>query len=335
MHAVSFAAPAAPLPAHLDYILAVARVPLEDTRPLSLCLHIPDFFAEADPDAALNTYLAYLKREVTMHAVLFAGTSSVRQLSFDGPGAARLPERDLDSLLRHLRRQFRFMDGPAGDYEAVVDAATMPPGRLRRLRERGFQRLRIDFDGSGAGPERLPALVDGARAAGFRSVRIGLAYGMPGQRLARLRWVLEAVVGASPDGIALSHRAGTKTGKVVPGSVAQRMQQLCADRLDMASYTHLGAGCYARLPASTAPARMRSASPDLGAAATRCVTTHLVGCGAGAVGAVGLVACRNVRDLYDYYRLLDRNELPVDRLLCLEQTEPYLMQVKDSQDADQ
>jgi oxygen-independent coproporphyrinogen-3 oxidase len=330
MHAVSFAVPAAPLPAHLDYILAVARVPLQDTRPLSLCLYIPDFFAEADPDVALDTYLAYLKREVTMHAVLFAGTSSVRQLGFDGPGAASLPERALDSLVRHLRRQFRFMDGPASDYEAAVDAATMPPGRLRRLRERGFHRIRIDFDGNGPGPERLPALVDGARAAGFRSVCVGLAYGMPGQRLARLRWVLEAVVAAGPDRIALSHRAGIREGEVVPGSVAQRMQQLCADRLDMASYTHLGAGCYARLPANTALVRTRSGAPNLGAAVSRCVSTHLVGCGVGAVGAVGLLACRNVSDLYDYYRLLDRNELPVACLLHQGQTEPYLMQVKDS-----
>lgn len=326
MHAERSAA-ATPLSPSLDYMLAVARLPMYDLRPLSLCLHIPDFFAEADPDAALESYLCYLKREATMHAVLLAGTSSVRQLGFDGAGAASLPERALDALIGHLRRHFRFMDGDAGDYEAAIDATTMAPGRLRRLRERGFHRIRIHFDGEGVGPERLPVLVDGARAAGFRSVCVALVYGMPGQRLGRLRWMLETVVGAAPDRIALCHGSKMFSGTALPGSVAQRMQQMCADRLDMASYTHGGAGRYARLPGNTAPACARGGYGR--------PSTHLVGCGVGAVAAVGPVACRNVSVLYDYYRLLDRNELPVERLLPVDQTEPYLMQVKDSRDADQ
>lgn len=323
MHAEPFAAAPAPLPPSLDYMLAVAGLPMCDMRPLSLGLHIPDFFAEADPDAALDTYLAYLKREATMHAVLFAGASSVKQLCFEGAGAACLPERAVDSLLGHLRRHFRFMGGDAGDYEAAVDASTMPPGRLKRLRERGFHRVRIHFDGDGMGPERLPVLVDGARAAGFRSVCVALAYGMPGQRLGRLRWMLETVIGAGPDRIALCHRTGLQSGDAIPGSVDQRMQQLCADRLDMASYTHTGAGRYARLPGDAAPGSARTC-PELADARWR-PATHLLGCGLGAVSAVGPVACRNVTAVVDYYTRLDRNELPVAELLPGERTVPYLM----------
>jgi oxygen-independent coproporphyrinogen-3 oxidase len=324
---------AAAFPSCRDYQLAVSRLPLHDTRPLSLFLHIPDFFSDPHPDAALATYLSYLRRETTMLARLFAGASSVRQLCFDGGGAASLPERALDALLRHLRRHFRFMDGEAGDYEAAVDAALVPPGRLWRLRERGFQRLRIDFDGDAAG--RLPALVDDARATGFRSVCVALAYGMPGLRLERLRTLLETVIGAAPDRVALCRRAGMPDGCAAPGSVAQRMEQLCADRLDMASYTHTGAGRYARLPGDTGPAPAWDRGPDFGSAVARCPASHLVGCGVQARSAVGPVSCRNVSAVDDYYALLDRNELPVAQLLSQEQTEPYLMQVKDFQDADQ
>ncbi len=92
----------APSPAWLNYLAAVARFPLRDARPLALRLHIPSFAGDADPDGALDTYLGYLKREAAMHAVLLAGVSTIRQLSFEGAGASQLPECRLDPLLAHL-----------------------------------------------------------------------------------------------------------------------------------------------------------------------------------------------------------------------------------------
>lgn len=46
----------------------------------------------------------------------------------------------------------------------------------------------------------------------------------------------------------------------------------------------------------------------------------------GARTGFGAPACRNVGALYDYYALLDRNELPVGQLFQWEQTEPDALQ---------
>jgi len=46
-------------------------------------------------------------------------------------------------------------------------------------------------------------------------------------------------------------------------------------------------------------------------------------------------ASRKVGTPYDYHAPPDRDELPMARLVRREQTEPYLTQVKDFQEADQ
>lgn len=308
------------------YLAALGGLPVQEARPLSLRLQVPDFGAGAG--AALATYLAYLKREAAIHGVLLTGLSTVRQLAFDGPAPPGLAERQLAGLLDHLRGHFRFMPDAAGDYEALVDMEGGAAARLACLRMQGFNRVRVD---TGAGdPGALGPLVEAARAAGFRSAGIGLAYGMPGQDLHALRRVLDAVARAAPDRVLLVHRpdTGCDATDIPAGGVAQRMQQLCADRLDMAGYAMTGAGRYARLSLAGSPTR----APD------RFPGTHLVGCGVGASGQVGRFHWRNATSVPDYYARLDRFEVPVTHAQGgghAGQTRPYLMQVKEFQEADQ
>lgn len=326
MHAPSRQHPPAPFGFH-DYLDRLGRLPALEARPLSLRLHFPALAGEADAAGALATYLAYLKREAAMHAVLFTGMSTIRQLAFDGM-APCLGERQLAGLLAYLHEHFRFMPDETGDYEAVVDPEA-PPERLARLRRQGFNRLRFDLPGSPDDIGDLAGLVDAARAAGYRSVGVALGFGLPGQDFGLLRRMLEVVLGAAPDRILLCHRPGDGVpDAIAPGGVAQRMQQLCLDRIDMAGYTALGGGCFALLPGDPggAPRAMRGGQPQARG-------THLLGCGLAAFGAVGPVCWQNAVRLEDYYALLDRNEVPV--AMHMGQTRPYLMQVKDFQDADQ
>ncbi|MGI4718141.1 MAG: hypothetical protein ACRYGO_00710 [Janthinobacterium lividum] len=342
MHAAAHLAGAVLAPACPDYLDSIARLPAREGRALSLRLHFPSFAGAADPAAALDGYLVRLKRETAMQAVLFAGMSAVRQLSFDGAAPGCLSERQFDCLLAHLGGHFRFMNGEAGDHEAALDPGGAAPGRLQRLRRQGFNRVRFDGGGADGGLDalvRLRTLVDEAREAGFRSVCVALRYGMPGQGFERLRRVLDATLAAAPDRILLCHRPGQgrEEGDIPAGGVAQRMQQLCGDRLEMAAYTRTGADEFARLPGTTDGARVVGIAPASGSPRWF-PGTYLVGCGVGAAGAVGPLASRNAATLDGYAALLDRNQLPVTNVTyrqSLEQTRPYLMQVKESKDADQ
>lgn len=302
MHA-HIAPDAAPFNFH-DYLDTVAHLPPQETRPLSLRLHIPAFGRAVAAGEALANYLSYLKREVAMHAVMFTGMSTVRQLGFDGLAPSSLAERQLSSLLVHLRDHFRFMPDEAGDYEAAVDPAGMPDQRLPDLRRLGFNRIRIELPPAPGSLDRVGALAQAARDAGFRSVGMALPYGVPGQGFDSMRRLLELALAAAPDRVQLCHRPGDTAAGPAAGSIAQRMQQLCRDRLDIAGYTALGADRFALLPGVpgySVRAAMQSHLPG----------THLVGCGVAAVSSLGQVSWRNAAPLGDYYAMLDRNQVPV------------------------
>ncbi|MCC2973669.1 hypothetical protein [Massilia sp. IC2-476] len=314
-----------------DYLDAVARLPAVDARPLSLRLHFP---ADASSQG-LARYLVYLKREAAMQAVLLSGLSTVRQLGFEGLAPARLDECQLADLMRCLREHFRFMRDELGDYEVVLGLDGLAPERLWKLRRQGFNRLRIELAGVHGDATPLRAAAEAARAAGFRSVGVALGYGMPDQGFADLRRMLDVALAAGPDLVLLCHRPGAGRGQdaTVHGAIAQRMQRLGSDRLDMAGYTSAGPERFALLPGASGSRPEKRPSPLDG--------THLVGCGVAACGDLGAVRWLNDTDLHEYYARLDRNEVPVahgrhiPQATFAGQTRPYLMQVKDFQDADQ
>ncbi|SFD23435.1 hypothetical protein [Massilia yuzhufengensis] len=323
MHAAILPSQAAPTGSRA-FLHAIASLPAQDRRPLSLRLHVPSLLSCAGGAATLDTYLAYLKRELAMHAVLFAGTRSLRQLRFDGIGAAGLSNAQLTGLLTHLRAGFRFMGDDGADVEAAVDPGGLPQARLASLRRQGFNAIRFEYGGAPGTHQALPLLAGAARDAGLRTVCVALAYGMPGQGVGQLRRMLDATLAAAPDRVLLRHRP---TAGAASGAAAQRLRQHCIERLDRAGYAITGAGQFVRAGAKPDPASFEY-YPG----------THLVGCGAGALGAVGPVLYRNAEALRDYYALIDRDQVPVARVLQRmrrEQTRPYLMQVKDFQDADQ
>lgn len=312
MHAAARLAGALNLPPCFDYLEAVARLPAGETRPLSLRLHLPSFADAPDSTTALDDYLGRLVREAAMHAALLAGMCTVRQLSFDGAAPSGLSERQLDGILAQLHRLFRFMGGAASDHEAALRPAGLDGARLARLRGQGFSRLRIDLDGLDDPPD-LRAQVAAARAADFRSVGVTLPYGVPGQAFALLRRQLDAVVAGTPDRVLLAHRPGDGRDEhdIPPGSVAQRMQQLAGDRLDMAAYTQTGPGAFARLPGDTGGAAGQERAWATAAGPSVFPGTFLLGCGVGAAGATASTTWRNTAVLGDYMALLDRYQLPI------------------------
>ena len=109
-----------------DYLHAVASVRTRGKRPLSLYLHIP-FCESVCYYCACNkivtrrrdkaaTYLAYLKREVEMQGLLFAGMNEVEQLHFGGGTPTYLSDAQMGELMAHLQRSIRFAPDERGEY---------------------------------------------------------------------------------------------------------------------------------------------------------------------------------------------------------------------------
>ena len=327
-----------------DFLHAVADLRTRGGgKPLSLYLHIPFcdtvcYYCACNKIVTKNrdkaaTYLAYLKREVEMQGRLFAGINEVEQLHFGGGTPTYLSDAQMDDLMAHLRRCFRFAPDAAGEYSIEIDPRTVSRERVHSLRRQGFNRISLgvqDFDPdvqravNRIQPEAATrAIIAAARDAEFRSVSIDLIYGLPKQTPDTMRATIDKVVDASPDRIALYHYAHLPhlfkpQRRIVeadmPGSDTKlRMLQLCIERLTAAGYVYIGMDHFARPDDDLAVAQEQGRLHRNFQGYSTHADTDLVACGVSAIGAVGATYSQNVKTLDAYYDALDRNELPVAR----------------------
>jgi oxygen-independent coproporphyrinogen-3 oxidase len=327
-----------------DYLHAVAeRRTRGNARPLSLYLHIPFcdtvcYYCACNKIVTKNrekaaTYMAYLKREITIQGSLFAGMNEVEQLHFGGGTPTYLSDAQMGELMAHLRRCFRLAPDAVGEYSIEVDPRTVSAERVHRLRAQGFNRISLgvqDFDAdvqqavNRIQPEQeTRAIIAAARDAGFRSVSIDLIYGLPKQTPETMAATLAKVAAADPDRIAVYHYAHLPhlfkpqrriLDEDMPDSDAKlRMLQLCIERLGAAGYVYIGMDHFAKPGDDLAVAQRQGRLHRNFQGYSTHADTDLVACGVSAIGAVGATYSQNAKTLDAYYDALDRNELPVAR----------------------
>jgi oxygen-independent coproporphyrinogen-3 oxidase len=327
-----------------DFLHAVADVRTRGGgKPLSLYVHIPFcdsvcYYCACNKIVTKNrakaaTYLGYLKRETEMQGRLFAGINEVEQLHFGGGTPTYLSDAQMDDLMAHLRRCFRFAPDAVGEYSIEVDPRTVSAGRVHDLRRQGFNRISLgvqDFDPdvqravNRIQPEAdTRAIIAAARAAGFRSVSIDLIYGLPKQTPATMGATLHKVIDAAPDRIAVYHYAHLPhlfkpqrridEADMPAGDTKLAMLQLCIERLTAAGYVYIGMDHFARPDDDLAVAQMQGRLHRNFQGYSTHADTDLVACGVSAISAVGATYSQNVKTLDAYYDALDRNELPVAR----------------------
>ncbi|KQX98502.1 MULTISPECIES: oxygen-independent coproporphyrinogen III oxidase [Massilia] len=327
-----------------DFLHAVADLRTRGGgKPLSLYLHIPFcdtvcYYCACNKIVTKNrekaaTYLAYLKREVEMQGRLFAGMNEVEQLHFGGGTPTYLSDAQMEDLMAHLRRCFRFAPDAAGEYSIEIDPRTVSAERVHGLRRQGFNRISLgvqDFDPdvqravNRIQPEaETRAIIAAARDADFRSVSIDLIYGLPKQTPATMRTTLDKVIDAAPDRIAMYHYAHLPhlfkpqrridEADMPDSDTKLRMLQLCIERLTAAGYVYIGMDHFARPDDDLAIAQQQGRLHRNFQGYSTHADADLVACGVSAIGAVGATYSQNVKTLDAYYDALDRNELPVAR----------------------
>jgi oxygen-independent coproporphyrinogen-3 oxidase len=327
-----------------DFLHAVADLRTRGGgKPLSLYLHIPFcdtvcYYCACNKIVTKNrekaaTYLGYLKREVEMQGRLFAGINEVEQLHFGGGTPTYLSDAQMEDLMAHLRRSFRFAPDAVGEYSIEIDPRTVSAGRVHSLRRQGFNRISLgvqDFDPdvqravNRIQPEaETRAIIAAARAADFRSVSIDLIYGLPKQTPDTMRATLQKVIDAAPDRIAVYHYAHLPhlfkpqrridEADMPDSDTKLRMLQLCIERLTAAGYVYIGMDHFARPDDDLAIAQRQGRLHRNFQGYSTHADTDLVACGVSAIGAVGATYSQNVKTLDAYYDALDRNELPVAR----------------------
>jgi len=332
-----------------QFLEAVAGLRMRRSqRPLSLYIHIPfcdticyycgcNKIVTKDHSKAA-TYLGYLKQEIDMQGRLFAGMGQIEQLHFGGGTPTYLSDRQMADLMTHLHENFQFAPDAHGEYSIEIDPRTVSVERVHALRAQGFNRISLgvqDFDPevqkavNRIQPEaETRAVMDAARAAGFRSISIDLIYGLPKQSMASMEQTLDKVIAANPDRIALYNYAHLPhlfkpqrriAEADLPTPVVKLdLLALCIRRLCAAGYVYIGMDHFAKPDDELAVAqRQGRLQRNFQGYSTR-AEAELISCGVSAISAVGATYSQNEKTLEAYYEKLDDGKLPVTRGIKLD-----------------
>ncbi len=228
-------------------------------RPLALYVHLPfcvrkcrycDFNSGPAAEPLRAEYLTALRRELSVRARDLSASARVDTIFFGGGTPTIYPAGDLARLLGLVTDLFRV--SPAAEISIEANPETLTPGKLRRLRSGGFNRLSIgaqSFDdrelamlGRGHCAADTVRASSWARQAGFDDLSLDLIYALPGQRLADWQRTLDRALRLGPDHLSaygLSIEEGTPLAADV---AAGRLSPVSEDQ-HLAMREATGAAC--------------------------------------------------------------------------------------------
>ena len=310
-------------------------------QPLSLYVHVP-FCNTICYYCACNKvvtkdhgrsakYIRYLGKEVAILSALVNSQAPVKQLHWGGGTPTFLSADELTLLMRVLRDNFTF-DHDA-ELSIEIDPRTVTGAKIALLAELGFNRMSLgvqDFDPDVQkavnriqSEAETRAVLDAARAIGFRSLNVDLIYGLPRQSLSGFDVTLDKVLRGTPDRIALYSYAHVpqlfkpqrriSESELPSPDTKLAILERAIEKLTGAGYVHIGMDHFARPDDELAIAQREgklqrnfqgySTHPDC----------DLLAFGISAIGKVGTTYSQNVRTLDDYYDRLDAEGLPCFR----------------------
>jgi len=310
-------------------------------RPLSIYVHIP-FCTSLCYYCACNKvitkdhgrsakYLHYLRKEMQLLSAHLQGSRQITQLHLGGGTPTFLSHAEMRELMAMLRGYFDF--AADGEYAIEIDPRTADAGTVKLLAELGFNRMSLGVQDHEPAVQQAihriqpaamtQAVLDAARANGFKSVNFDLIYGLPKQTVESFTRTLDEVIQSRPDRIALysyahlparfksQRRIGDHT---LPDADAKlKIFLLAVERLTEAGYVYIGLDHFA-LPEDELTQALHSGRLHRNFQGyTTQSECDLLSLGVSAISKIGPTYCQNISTLDDYYDALDHDRLPIAR----------------------
>ncbi|PLY12200.1 MAG: oxygen-independent coproporphyrinogen III oxidase [Sedimenticola sp.] len=331
-----------------DYRAAAQRSN-ESGQPLSLYFHIPFcdticFYCAcnkiATKDRGLNApYLQRLYKEIEMQGQLYDNSRKVDQLHWGGGTPTFLSLEQMQELMRVTGEHFQLADDNSGEYSIEIDPREATAETVRVLSEAGFNRMSLgvqDFDEKVQKAvnriqteEETFAVLDAAKANGFRSVSIDLIYGLPFQSVDSFARTLDRVLEVGPDRLSVFNYAHLpqmfkpqrriNEAELPQPEVKLEILKMTIDHLTDAGYIYVGMDHFARPDDELAIAQREGSLYRNFQGYSTHSDCDLVAMGVTSISMVGNTYSQNVRDLESYYERLDAGKLPVLRGIELSQ----------------
>ena len=312
-------------------------------RPLSLYFHIPFcdtvcFYCAcnkvATKDRSLaQPYLDRVYRELEMQSALFDRGRRVEQLHWGGGTPTFISQDQMRELMDQTRRWFDLADDEVGEYSIEIDPREADAQSVALLRRLGFNRMSLgvqDFEPQvqqavnriQTEAETL-AVLEAARAEGFRSISIDLIYGLPFQSVAGFTRTLDKVLAFSPDRLSVFNYAHLPqrfkpqrridADQLPPPQTKLDILQATGERLAAAGYVYIGMDHFAKPDDELAQAQREGTLYRNFQGYSTHADCDLIGLGVTSIGKVDNTYAQNRRELEEYYADIDAGRLPVFR----------------------
>lgn len=316
-------------------------------RPLSLYVHLP--FCDTicyycgcnkvitKDRARAEEYLDYLELEIGLIADLLGGQERVVQLHFGGGTPTFLSDAQLERLMGMLSAHFQF--APDGEYSIEIDPRKVGGETIHLLARLGFNRVSVgvqDFDPAVQqavnriqSEEETWAVIEAARAAGFKSVSLDLIYGLPRQSEASVTRTIAKVLAMEPDRLALYNYAHLPAlfkpqrridqTELPNPTVKLDILQHSVEQLTAAGYQFIGMDHFAKPEDELAQALRHGLLQRNFQGYSTYADCDLIGLGVSSIGMFGPCYVQNHKDIDAYKASLSAGQLPVLRGLTLTQ----------------
>ncbi|WP_291991804.1 oxygen-independent coproporphyrinogen III oxidase [Candidatus Accumulibacter sp. ACC003] len=277
-------------------------------------------------------YLKYLARELALQSsYLEGGDHEVAQLHWGGGTPTFLSHDEMRQLMAATRQHFTLIEG--GEYSIEVDPRKVDTATVELLGELGFNRMSVgvqDFDpGVQQAVNRIQseeetcAVMDAARANGFKSISVDLIYGLPKQTVMGFSRTLDRVIAASPDRVSIYNYAHLPSlfkpqrrilEADMPNADARlQILALAIRKMTEAGYVYIGMDHFAKPDDELAIAQRQGRLHRNFQGYSTHSDCDLLAFGISSIGKVGPTYSQNVKTLDEYYDLLDSGTLPVYR----------------------
>lgn len=317
-----------------------ARGTGENTADLSLYVHIPFcanvcFFCGCNKEVTKDhcrskEYLEVLSKECELVSAEIGGNKEVVQLHFGGGSPTFLNNEEIFQVMDIIRSHFAL---PDAEISIEVDPRSTPVDKVEVLAKAGFNRMSIgvqDFDNrvqiavNRVQPfEMTKAVLDAARANGFKSINMDLIYGLPFQSRKTFEMTLDKVIELSPDRIALYHfahlpehfkpqrRINAEDLPSTPEKVGIMMDAI--KRLSANGYHFIGMDHFAKVTDELAKAQENGTLQRNFQGYSTKPECDMVALGVSSISKVNGCYAANPRDLESYYAAIRSGNLATNR----------------------
>jgi oxygen-independent coproporphyrinogen-3 oxidase len=282
---------------------------------------------------ASRRYLDKLHLEIQLQAELHGSSRPIRQLHWGGGTPTYLDHAELTELMHDLASHFHLLDQGHREYSIEIDPRTTNGDNIALLKGLGFNRISLgiqDFDPlvqravNRVQPFAMVSkLVDQIRSHDFRSLSFDLIYGLPNQDRYTMEATLDRVLQLRPERIACynyahlperfsSQRAIDRLSLPTAASKLAIQEQI-AEKLQQGGYLHIGLDHYVLPDDDLALAQQQGRLQRNFQGYSVQLADDLLGLGVSAISQIGDYYVQNVRNLDEYYNILEEGRLPLNR----------------------